>query len=64
MNMTTRGLNHFVTGRRIPCNGGQHKGPRSASERTPRASRFSGGSERDYLSPPLPLSSPPAPMDS
>jgi len=61
--MTTRGLNHFVTGRRIPCNDGQHKDPRSASKRTPRASRFSGGSGQDYLSPPLSLSSP-APMDS
>ncbi len=60
MNMSTRGLNQFVT-RDGP---GTHEGPRSARGHTPGAfGKVSAGGGRYFLSPPLP-SSPPPLMDS
>jgi hypothetical protein len=53
MNMSTRGLNQFVT----------HEGPRSVRGHAPGASGTWGGESRYFLSPPLP-SSPPPLMDS
>jgi hypothetical protein len=60
MNTPTRGLNHSVTGRRTPCNARTAQKPPGHAKRTLEALRRA---DRAYLSP-LPLSSPPEPMDS